>query len=186
LITLDASASSDPDSDALTYEWDLDNDGLYDDATGETTTTSFAQTGEHIIGLRVIDDGGLSDTDTTTVMVLPWALKGFYQPVDMNGVYNIVKNGSTVPLKFEVFAGPIELTDVASIKSLTYAQTSCNADAITDEVETTATGGTSLRYDTAAGQFIYNWKTPKSPGKCYRVTMTTMDNSSLVAYFKLK
>ncbi len=183
-LTLDGSGSTDPDINIASYEWDLDNDGQYDDASGVTVTTSFNQSGAHTIGLRVIDEGGLSDTDTATVTVLPWTLRGFYPPVDMNGVYNIVKNGSTVPLKFEVFAGSIELTDVASIKSLTYAQTSCDVTAITDEIETTATGGTSLRY--ADGQFIYNWKTPKTAGKCYRVTMTTIDNSSLVAYFKLK
>ena len=35
--------------------------------------------------------------------VLAASAKGFYQPVDMNGVYNTVKGGSTVPLKFELF-----------------------------------------------------------------------------------
>jgi hypothetical protein len=122
--------------------------------------------------------------------ILAWTLKGFYQPVDMNGVYNTVKNGSTVPLKFEIFSGPtsglIELNDVANVKSLTYAQTSCDVNAITDDIETTATGGTSLRYDTTGGQFIYNWKTPSTAGKCYRVTMTTQDGSSLQAFFKTK
>jgi hypothetical protein len=113
-------------------------------------------------------------------------LKGFYQPVDMNGVFNIVKNGSTVPLKFEIFSGSTELTDIAYIKSLTYAQTSCDTNATTDDIETTVSGGTSLRYDTAAGQFVYNWKTPNTAGRCYRVTMTTIDNSTLMAYFKLK
>jgi hypothetical protein len=183
-VTLNASASSDPEAGVLTYAWDLDNDGQFDDATGVTTVTSFNQVGAHTIGLRVIDDGGLSDTDTTTVTILAWTLKGFYQPVDMNGVYNVVKGGSTVPLKFETLAGNTELTDVTNIKSLTYAQTSCDANAITDEIETTATGNTSLRY--ADGQFIYNWKTPNTAGKCYRVTMTTIDGSSLVAYFRLK
>ena len=38
-------------------------------------------------------------------------------------------------------------------------------------VEFTTTGGTSLRYDFTAGQFIQNWKTPKKPGACYQVTM---------------
>lgn len=104
----------------------------------------------------------------------------------MNGVYNIVTGGSTVPLKFEIFAGANELTDIAYIKSLTYAQTSCDANITTDEVETTATGGTSLRYDATAGQFVYNWKTPSTAGKCYRVTMTAIDGSTLMAYFKLK
>jgi hypothetical protein len=117
---------------------------------------------------------------------MAWTLKGFYQPVDMNGIYNVVKNGSTVPLKFEIFAGSTELTNPAFIKSLTYAATSCNANASTDEIETTATGGTSLRYDATAGQFVFNWKTPNTAGMCYRVTLTTIDGSSLVAYFKLK
>jgi hypothetical protein len=104
----------------------------------------------------------------------------------MNGIHSVVKNGSTVPLKFEIFAGATELTDTANVKSLTYAQTSCDVTANTDEIETVATGGTSLRYDATSGQFIYNWKTPNTAGKCYRVTMTTQDGSSLVAYFKLK
>ena len=55
-----------------------------------------------------------------------------------------------------------------------------------DAVEITATGGTSLRYDTTGGQFIYNWQTPKAAGKCYRVTVGTTDGSSLVAYFMTK
>ncbi len=183
-ISLDASASSDPEAGTLTYAWDLDNDGQYDDASGVTVNKSFIQPGDHVIGLQVTDNGGLSDTDTATVTVLPWTLKGFYQPVDMNGVYNLVKGGSTVPLKFEVLAGSTELTDITYVKSLTYALTTCNVDVITDEIELTATGGTSLRY--AGGHFIYNWKTPKTAGKCYRVTLITLDGTSLVAYFKLK
>jgi ABC-type branched-subunit amino acid transport system substrate-binding protein len=185
-LILDGSGSTDPDNNIASYEWDLDNDGQYDDATGVTVITSFHQIGDHIIGLRVTDDGGLGGTDTATVTVSPWMLKGFYQPVDMNGVYNIVKNGSTVPFKFEIFAGPTELTDIGYIKSFTSAQTSCNATATTDDIETTSTGGTSLRYDAIAGQFVYNLKMPRTAGKCYRVTMTTIDGSSLVAYFKLK
>lgn len=183
-ITLSASDASDPDNNILTYAWDLDNDGLYDDATGMIIHASFSQIGEHVIGLQVTDVGGLSDTDIVVVVVSPWTLKGFYQPVDMNDVYNLVKGGSTVPLKFEIFAGSTEITDITAIKNLTYSETACDLNAVTDEVELTATGSTSLRY--AGGQFIYNWKTPKTPGKCYRVTMMTMDGSSLMAYFKLK
>lgn len=185
-LPLDGSASTDLDNNIVSYEWDLDDDGEYDDAIGVTTVTSFTKVGEHTIGLCVTDEGGLSDTDTTTVTVLPWTLTGFYRPVDMNGVYNLVKGGSTVPLKFEIFAGSSELTDVSYIKSLTYAQTTCDATAITDEIETITIGDTSLRYDPVDGHFIYNWKTPKTAGKCYRVTVTTIDGSTLVAYFKLK
>jgi hypothetical protein len=162
------------------------SDGL-SGVDGSCNVAGYASTvGTHTLTAEAKDYASNEATQTRNYTVLAWTLSGFYQPVDMNGVYNVVKNGSTVPLKFESFAGSTELTDIASIKSLTYAQTSCDATATTDEIETTVSGGTSLRYDAVAGQFIYNWKTPGSAGKCYRVTMTTMDGSSLVAYFKLK
>jgi hypothetical protein len=101
----------------------------------------------------------------------------------MNNVLNVVKGGSTVPLKFKLFAGTTELTDINYIKSFTYASITCQLGTPTDEIETLATGGTVLRY--TDGQFIYNWKTPKTPG-CFRITMTTIDSSTLVAYFKVK
>jgi hypothetical protein len=103
----------------------------------------------------------------------------------MGGVFNTVKGGSTVPLKFEIFAG-VELTDVAYIQSLQAYQVVCDASGSEDPIETVSTGGTSLRYDWTSGQFIFNWKTPKSPGTCYKVTMTTLDGSFLSANFKLK
>jgi hypothetical protein len=142
--------------------------------------------GPHTVTASATDRAGNTSSDANSYTVLAWALKGFYQPVDMNDVYNVVKNGSTVPLKFEIFAGPTELTDVAAVKSLTYAETACNATATTDDIETLATGGTVLRYDSTGGQFIYNWKTPSTAGKCYRVTMVTLDGSSLAAFFRLK
>ena len=130
------------------------------------------------------DKAGNSYSETHTYTVMAWTLNGFYKPVDMNGVLNTVKNGSTVPLKFEVFAGPTELTDTSVVSTL-LKQVTCNATA-EDTIEVLATGGTSLRYDTVGGQFIFNWQTPKLPGKCYSVTMTTQDGSSITALFKLK
>ena len=124
-----------------------------------------------------------------TLTIISWTLTGFYQPVDMPNptiIWNTVKGGSTVPLKFEIFSGSVERSDVGSVKSFTQAKVACDATAPTDDLEFTTTGGTSLRYDATAGQFIQNWQTPKLPGQCYMVTMTTQDNSKLVAFFKLK
>ena len=154
---------------------------------GVCTITGYATTiGNHLLTATVRDNAGNQTSESRMYTVTGWTLKGFYQPVDMNGVYNLVQGGSTVSLKFEIFAEPTELTNVADIKSLTYAETTCTANSITDEIELTATGDTGLRYDPSSGQFIYNWKTPKNPGKCYRVTMMTWDGSFLSAYFKLK
>jgi hypothetical protein len=122
---------------------------------------------------------------SVAISIAAWTLNGFYAPVDMNGVYNTVKAGSTVPLKFEIFAGSTELTATSAVSSLNAARVSCTPGT-EDAIELTATGGTSLRYDTTSGQFIYNWKTPTGAGLCYKVTMTTADGSSLVAFFKTK
>jgi hypothetical protein len=104
----------------------------------------------------------------------------------MGSVVNVVKGGSTVPLKFEAFAGGTELTSTGAVKSFVQTKVNCVSSAVLDEIEVASTGGTSLRYDTTGGQFIQNWQTPKQPGACYKVTMTTQDGSSLSALFKLK
>ena len=141
--------------------------------------------GSHTMTATAFDRAGNDATATRSYSVLAWTLRGFYAPVDMNGVWNTVKGGSTVPLKWEMFAGSTELTDT-SLVGLSAHLVSCGATTAEDAVEVTATGGTSLRYDTSGGQFIYNWQTPKKPGTCYRVTMTAADGSSLSALFKLK
>ena len=69
-FTLDASGSTDADENIALYEWDLDNDGLYNDATGITVDTSFADDGLYTVGLKVTDDYGAFDMDTTEVIVL--------------------------------------------------------------------------------------------------------------------
>ena len=149
--------------------------------TGGGTTV-----GVHSFTATATDNVGNSATATMSYTVLPWTLKGFYQPVDMNGIFNVVKGGSTVPLKFEIFAGATELTDISVIRSFVQTKIACDGSALTDDIELTTTGGTTLRYDFLSGQFIQNWQTPKLPGVCYRVTLTTSDLSTLVAYFKLK
>ena len=145
--------------------------------------------GTHTVIASANDKAGNSNSASRTYTVLPWALRGFYAPVDMGtSVVNTIKGGSTVPLKFEIFAGSNEMTDTVAVTSLLAKQVPCTnfgGDAI-DEIEVTATGGTSLRYDSTGGQFIYNWKTPTGAGKCFVVTMTTDDGSKLSAQFKTK
>jgi hypothetical protein len=145
-----------------------------------------AAVGSHTVAASATDNAGNSASASATYTVLAWTLNGFYQPVDMNGVYNTVRNGSTVPLKFEVFAGSTELMGTSAVQSFVQTRVNCDGTAPQDDIEFTTTGGTSLRYDTTAGQFVQNWQTPRIAGACYRVMMTTLDGSSLAAFFKLK
>lgn len=73
-IALDGTGSSDPDEPAagLTYEWDLDYDGVAFnvDAAGAQPAVSFPDDfAARTIALRVTDAGGLSDIATTTLEV---------------------------------------------------------------------------------------------------------------------
>src|SRR5215212_52710 len=104
-------------------------------------------------------------------------------------LWNTVKGGSTVPLKFNVYAGSVEKTSLSDIKGLTAQQLktrSTDQTAVNDPVDFTTTETTSLPYDTTAKQWIQNWKTPKVGSEtCYRATVTFADGSSISAFFKL-
>ncbi|MDH4170997.1 MAG: PKD domain-containing protein, partial [Acidimicrobiia bacterium] len=75
-LALDASGSTDPELDTLTYAWDLDNDGDFDDATGSRPVISWATLGtlgvDDDAGFVVaveIDDGTGTATDTAALTV---------------------------------------------------------------------------------------------------------------------
>ena len=69
-VQLDGSASYDPDGSIVLWEWDLDNDGTYD-ASGVTVTHTYPSIATYPVTLRVTDDGGATDKDTSTVTVSP-------------------------------------------------------------------------------------------------------------------
>ena len=59
-IDFDASESTDPNEESLSYAWDLDGDGAYDDGTGVTISRTYTTAGPVSVGLRVTDGLGLT------------------------------------------------------------------------------------------------------------------------------
>ncbi|GAB4008418.1 YDG domain-containing protein [Nocardioides ultimimeridianus] len=138
------------------------------------------------------DAGNYHLTNTTATatakITAAYVGTGFYQPVDMNGVFNKIKGGQTVPLKFnEADANGVNQTTLSifAANAFSVSTVACNTSAPVDAVEMTTTGSTSLRYDTTGGQYIQNWKTPTTVG-CYSVKVTTVDGSTIgPAYFQV-
>lgn len=58
IVQFDASTSADPDGEITAYEWDMDNDKQFDDATGVKTSYTFDKEGTYLITLRVTDNSG--------------------------------------------------------------------------------------------------------------------------------
>jgi len=148
-----------------------------------------------------------STTLTTTANITAWTAQGtgFYAPVGIDNsefvaapglppalnntdVWNTVKGGSTVPLKFNVYAGTVEKTSTSDIQGFTANKlASCSAAGTMDDPLDyfLTTGATTLRYDTS--QWIQNWQTPKvTNDTCYRTTVKFADGSSISAFFKLR
>ncbi len=67
-ITLTGAVSDAGSADTHTFAWDLDNDGTFETA-GQQVTTSFSAEGDKLIRLQVTDDDGGTGIDTTTVTV---------------------------------------------------------------------------------------------------------------------
>jgi outer membrane protein assembly factor BamB len=69
--TFDASASYDSDGNIVLYEWDWDNDSIYDESnTSPTTTKTWNEAGNYSVTLRVKDNNDATDKKTETVCVI--------------------------------------------------------------------------------------------------------------------
>lgn len=69
-VFFDGSASSDPDpGDVLSFAWDLDGDGAFDDSFAVAPQFTYGASGIYTAKLRVTDPLGLSDTASVVISV---------------------------------------------------------------------------------------------------------------------
>src|SRR5262249_4105569 len=61
-VDFDATLSKDPEGTPLTFEWDLDDDGQFDDATGDFADWIYQTPGNVTARVRVTAEGGASTT----------------------------------------------------------------------------------------------------------------------------
>ncbi len=93
-ITLSAAGSTDSDGTIVAYDWDLDGDGQYDDATGISADFSATSAGRFAVGLKVTDNNGQTGTDTTTVVAYDTNTGGRFEGYNLF----VLQNTTTVYL----------------------------------------------------------------------------------------
>lgn len=129
--------------------------------------------------------GNTSDAGTFDVTV-SFTFNGFFAPVD-NGILNTIKGGQSVPIKWAIPNGSGGfISSLGVVERVTQSKFTCTAGAPTDAIEAPTSGATSLRYDTTANQYIYNWQSPKGANSCYKVTVYLTDGTSKSASFMTK
>jgi hypothetical protein len=120
-------------SGTLSYAWDLDNDGAYDDATGATATfDQVGQDGSFSVGLQVTDGYGLTDTATATVNVgnvLPTVSIDAISPVDEQGTVTI-SGTITDPGWLEPLEATIDFDDGSGVHALGGSLENARPDAV--------------------------------------------------------
>jgi hypothetical protein len=160
---------------------------VVDGEVGCDLTGYSSMVGQHTVTGSATDRSGNTETAVgPAYSVLPWTLNGFFRPVDVSAGLAVAKGGSTVPLKFEVFAGPTELTSTDVVDTFRVLTIPCDSARASVGVVLTSLDTTLVRYESTAGHFILNWATPKAPGSCVRVVLTLDDGSTAAANFKLK
>jgi outer membrane protein assembly factor BamB len=97
-ITLDASESYDPDGEIVLYEWDWDNDYVYEETHSTPIAThEWTNSGYYPISLRVTDNNGLTSGFTKTI-----EFNGISSVEDIYGGFGvcaIIRNIGNAPLK---------------------------------------------------------------------------------------
>jgi hypothetical protein len=164
-------------------------DGSVTPVTCTPASGSLFTFGTTTITCSATDLHGNTGSNSFTVTVGNLTFLGFFQPVDNLPALNTAKNGSTVPVKWKLQGqGGAEITSTSAVVSTVAVKVSCGdfSNQLEAPIETITTGGTSLRYDFTAMQFVYNWQTPRQPNTCWRLNVKFTDGVTKSADFKLK
>ena len=176
-------------------------------STATSTTVNFNVTGSDNCGTPTITTnapaGNVFPVGTTTVtatandgngntascsfnVTVLYNFSGFFAPVDNLPVFNEMKAGQAVPVKFSLSGN--KGLNIFAANSPNSVQISCDNGATILPVEETLTAGSSsLSYDATSDRYNYVWKTESSwKNTCRQLNVVLNDGTTHSALFKFK
>lgn len=144
--------------------------------------------GSNSFQVLTTDEAGNSHTVTVSYKVI-YAYGQVRQPINEDGS-SAFKAGSTVPVKFGLtdWAGTPVGTATATISYRGYDPNNIPAEEqiLEDAMSAAATGGTQLRWDAGAQQYVYNWSTKGVKAGTYQLVISLDDGKKYSAVLTLK
>jgi len=115
-----------------------------------------------------------------------YLFQGFLEPVD-NEVVNVVKAGSTIPVKWHLTdADGHPVSDPETFVALSSSPHPCGSSTATEWITEQATGESGLQY-LGDGYWQFNWKTKKTyTSSCRTMVVTLSDGSTHTAEFMFR
>jgi hypothetical protein len=148
------------------------------------TGGSSAGVGTFGYSAKAVDRAGNSTTITGTFRVV-YRFDGFLQPINdtahqIGASTSIFKAGSTVPVKFQLRNASGALVQATSAPAwMNPVKGSAMSMPVDESVYSVASdSGSAFRYDAAAQQYIYNWKTGSAGGNYWRIGVTLDDGQT--------
>ena len=149
------------------------------DARLDTTTV-----GAKTFAVAAEDASGNVGTASLEYRVV-YDFAGWYAPVNAWPTQNVVKAGSTVPVKFSLGGDQ----GLAILAGGAPASVSLPCDSLGTEADAveTVTSQTGLTYDATSGRYQLNWKTrPEWAGQCRQFVLELADGTKHRAAFRLR
>ena len=112
----------------------------------------------------------------------PYVKSGPFAPVTPTPVYNSLKAGAAVPVKFTL--GGDQGLNIFAWHSPSSLPVSCQSGAAVGAITQTVFADVSkLQYDSSSGQYIFVWKTDKAWTGCRELRLRFIDGSTISARF---
>jgi hypothetical protein len=180
-VVLNGSATASPNASDLLSGIDNANTGC--------NPVNTSNPGLQTDACHATDNAGNTNT-TNASYTVSYNFIGFLSPLNSDtSIVNVGNAGRTYPVKYQLLdANNAYVTNAVAGTTINVVKVACDQinGAATDAIDyASTTGGTALRYDTTANQYIYNWATPSTKNSCYRLIVTPPSGIQHVALFHL-
>jgi hypothetical protein len=149
-----------------------------------TWTTSSLSAGPHAITAVYSGDSNFLGGSGQASQAVHYHFGGILPPLTAGGSYHL---GRTLPIQWQLTdANGNFITSLSAVQWLQVQSVDAHGNPLAPPFNPAAAGGTALRYDASANQFIFNWDTKGLTARFYEIELTLADGTVQMLVVQLK